>query len=195
MKTKSQMSDLTRRMQKIIVPLSKTEERRAIKAVVTYMTEQYQSGIQPHFRILTLEIIIEKPPMPESFPQRTLRVLVADYGNKHNMDFVLDSAGKIIKVGEYRGLQPAFHDDEIKEARHIAQKDNRVTRLAKMRGLLVNEFAPEAISETNSRLIGLHYALAKKNIGLKLIARVIVDLSENRIISVEAEEMNLEERK
>lgn len=189
------MSELTRRMQKIIVPLSKTEERRAIKAVVTYMTKQYQSGIQPHFRILTLEIIIEKPPMPDSIPKRAIRVLVVDYGNKHNMDFVLDSAGKIINVGEYRGLQPAFHDEEIKEARYIAQKDNRVARLAKMRGLLVNEFAPEAISETNSRLVGLHYALAKKNIGLKLLARVIVDLSENRIISVEAEEMNLEEGK
>ena len=190
------MSDLTRRMQKVIVPLSKTEERRAIKAIVTYMTKQYQSGIQPHFRIIALEIVIEKPPMPESVPQRAIRILVADYGNKHNIDFVLDSAGKIIKVGEYRGLQPAFHDEEIKEARYIAQKDNRVARLAKMRGLLVNEFAPETISESNSRLIGLHYALAKKNIGLKLLARVIVDLSENRIISVEIEkEMNLEEGK
>jgi hypothetical protein len=197
MKTKSQMSDLTRRIQKVIVPLSKTEERQVIKAVVRYMTEQNQSGIQPHFRVLTVGIIIDKPPMRDSLPQRTIRVLVADYGNKHNMDFVLDSAGKIIKVGEYPGLHPPFHDEEIKEARSIARKDDRVAHLEKMRGLFVNEFVPGIVSETNSRLVGLHYVLAKKNIGLKLLARVIVDLSENRIISVEEEEeeMNLKEGK
>jgi hypothetical protein len=112
------------------------------------------------------------------------------------VDFVLDSAGKIIKVGEHPGLHPPFHDEEIKEARYIAQKDDLVAHLEKMRDLFVNEFVPEIVSETNSRLVGLHYVLAKKNIGLKLLARVIVDLSENRIISVEEEEeMNLKEGK
>ena len=186
MDTKSQVSDSTRRMQKVIYPLGKAEERRIIKTLLTYMTEQYrQMEVKSHFRLLTVELLINKPSKTESVPQRTVRVLVADYSGKRNIEFILDSGGKIMKVGEYHGLQPAFQDEEIQEARNLAKKDELVNRISRTQGLLVTGFAPESPSETGSRLVGLHYALVKRRIGLRMLARVIVDLSESRIVSVE----------
>src|SRR5437870_3615817 len=123
---KSNMSDLTKRLQKVITPLSKTEERQAIKSVTSYIKQQYPPGSEPHFRVFPPALSIEKPPRREAVPKRLIRLLVVDYGNRRNFDFLLDPGGKVVRVEPYQGLQPNFHDDEIREARQIAERDERV---------------------------------------------------------------------
>src|SRR6266699_6532455 len=180
----SNMSEMTRHLEPVIAPLSEEEEQRAIKAVVDYLTEELGSEAKPHFRVLGAELRIDKPPRPEVVPLRLIRVLVADYDRKRNLDFVVDATGKIVRVEEYPG-QPAFSLDEMKEAREIAERDKQVARFAKMRGSFVSEFGPALVSEQGDRLIGLRYAVTKKNQPTRLLVSVVVDLNERELVSIE----------
>jgi Cu2+-containing amine oxidase len=191
---KSYMSDLTRRIRKVIAPLSKAEEHRIMKSVTTRMTKNYRGEAAARFRVLELELSIDKPPRRESIPQRLIRVLVADYRNKQNLEFVLDTQGKIIRLEEYRGLQPAFHRDEIKEARAIAKRDSRLAHVTKRRGVFISDFAPETVQENSFRIVGLSYYLlkARENI-FQQLARVLVDLSEQKVVSLESAEAAMQE--
>src|SRR2546426_1347486 len=129
---KSHMSELTKRLQKVIAPLNKVQERQVLKSVNSYMNEEYtRKAAAIHFRILGAELSIDKPPQQGPISQRLIRVLVADYGNRLILEFLLDPKAKILKVENYSGLQPAFHKDEIKEARTIAQRDNRIDSMIK----------------------------------------------------------------
>ncbi len=190
------MSDLTRRMRKIIAPLSKQEERQVINSVNAHMQEQFKNKNGSRFRVLEILLKIDKPEKREALPQRLIRVLVADYDNKKNLEFVLDTRGKIIKLEEYRGLQPAFHKDEVKEARAIAERDDHIAHLAKKRGYFVSAFSPHVDFHTDSRILGLNYiSMGKKGTDFQYIARILVDLSEKRLLSVEAnEEINHQEQ-
>jgi Cu2+-containing amine oxidase len=190
---KSYMSNLTRRIRKVIAPLSKAEEHRIIKSVTTHMTKNYGGGTKARFRVLGIELSINKPPKRESIPQRLVRVLVADYRNKQNVEFVLDATGKIIKAEKYAGLQPAFHKDEIREARTIANRDNRLVHVAKRRGVFVNDFAPETSPENSFRIVGLSYVFKTKDNVFQQLTRVLVDLSEQKILSLESTEAAMQE--
>jgi Cu2+-containing amine oxidase len=119
---------------------------------------------------------------------------VADYRNKQNLEFVLDTQGKIIRLEEYRGLQPAFHKDEIKEARAIAKRDSRLAHVTKRRGVFISDFAPETVHENSFRIVGLSYYLlkAKDNV-FQQLARVLVDLSEQKVVSLESTEAAMQE--
>jgi hypothetical protein len=89
---KSYMSDLTRSIRKVIAPLSKAKEHRIIKSVTTHMTKNRGGeAAAARFRVLEIQLSIDKPSKPKSIPQRLIRVLVADYRNKQNLEFVLDS--------------------------------------------------------------------------------------------------------
>jgi hypothetical protein len=184
---KSYMSDLTRRLRKVIAPLSKAEEHRILKSVTTHMTKNYKGETEARFRVLGIELSIDKPPKRESIPQRLIRVLVADYRNKQNLEFILDTIGKIVKAEKYTGFQPAFHEDEIREARTIAKRDSRLAHVAKRRGFFVSDFAPETVPENSFRIVGLSYYLLKaKDKSFQQLARVLVDLSEQRVVSLES---------
>jgi hypothetical protein len=185
---KSYMSELTRRLHKVIAPLSKAEEHRIVKSVTAHMIKNYGGGTEARFRLLGIELSIDKPPKRESIPQRLVRVLVADYRNKQNLEFILDTIGKIIKAEKYVGLQPVFHEDEIKEARTIAKRDSRLAHIAKRRGFFVSDFAPETIPENSFRIVGLSYVLKAKDNSFQQLARVLVDLSEQKVVSLESTE-------
>lgn len=190
---KSYMSDLTRQIRKVIAPLSKAEEHRIIKSVATYMTKNYGGGTKARFRVLEMELSINKPPKRESLPQRLIRVLVTDYRNKQNLEFVLDSRGKIIRLEEYRSLQPAFHKDEIREAQTIAKRDSRLAHVTKRRGVFISDFAPETSPENGFRIVGLSYVLKAKDNVFQQLARVLVDLSEQKVVFLESIEGPIEE--
>src|SRR5215212_4365819 len=156
------MSALTKRMRKIIAPLSKQEERDIINSVNAHMQEQFKNKTGLRFRVLETLLKIDKPEKRGTLPQRLIRVLVADYNNKKNLEFVLDTHGKIVKLEEYRGLQPAFHKDEVKEARAIAEREDRIAHVAKRRGYFVSEFSPHIDFYNKSRIIGLSYISMRK---------------------------------
>lgn len=190
---KSYMSDLTRSIRKVIAPLSKAEEHRIIQSVTTHMTKNYGGEAAARFRVLEIQLSIDKPPNPKSIPQRLIRVLVADYRNKQNLEFVLDTHGKIIRLEEYRGLQPAFHKDEIKEARAIAKRDSRLAHVTKRRGVFISDFAPETAQENSFRIVGLSYVSKAKDNVFQQLARVLVDLSEQKVVSLESTEAAIQE--
>jgi len=182
MVTKLFMSDLTRKMQAVIRPVSKAEINKVKKEVVAYICKQ-QSGVKSRFRIIEISLSINKPDKRESVPSRLIRAIVADYSNNKNIEFILDSKGRIVRAMDYEGLQPAANDEEIKEALVIARSDERVADLLATKGLFVTSFAPSP--DTNNRVIGLTYSLAKKRFGSQSLARVAVDLSERKVTSFE----------
>ncbi len=196
---KSYMSELTKRLQKIVKPITKAEERQTMKSVNSYINEEYsRTTVAIHFRILGAELWIDKSLQQDTTSQRLIRVLVADYGNRRNLEFLVDIKGKILQVQNYRGLQPAFHKDEIKEARTIVKRDNRIADTIKSTNgkttTFVSAFVPEIISNNStrpSRLVGLRYVSVQKGAtasSFLLLAKVIVDLSEQSIISFKTTE-------
>jgi Cu2+-containing amine oxidase len=165
-----------------------------MKSVTTHMTKNYRGEAAARFRVLEIELSIDKPPRREAIPQRLIRVLVADYRNKQNLEFVLDTQGKIIRLEEYRGLQPAFHKDEIKEARAIAKRDTRLAHVTKRRGVFISDFAPETVQENSFRIVGLSYYLLKTRDNVfQQLARVLVNLPEQKVVSLESAEAAMQE--
>jgi hypothetical protein len=148
------MSNETKRLKPVIGPLSKREERQAIKAVTDRLHADLEPGQTSRFRVLGAVLQIEKPPKRQAVPQRQIRVLVADYGKKRNLDLVVDRHGKILRMEPYRGFQPAFHDEEITEARTIAERDHQIARLAKQRGVAVSAFGPAQVVSAEQPLGG-----------------------------------------
>jgi hypothetical protein len=185
MASNTNMSEQTRQLETVIAPLSQEEERQAIEAVENYLTKDMEGETKSHFRILGVELKIDKPPRPEMVPARLIRVLVVDYGRRRNLNFVVDIEGKVVHVEDYRGLQPAFSSKEIEEAREISLRDDRITRIAKMRGSFVSAFGPAMATEGGNRLIGLHYALATQGQPARILGSVVIDLNEHKVVSVE----------
>ena len=103
-------------------------------------------------------------------------MVVVDYGNKRNVEVLVDSRGKVVNVVDLMGAQPATTDEEIKEARAIAEQDSRVARHAKRKNVFVSEFAPPSTTEYARRL-GLRYAVLEKDRLTGAVAHAIVDLS------------------
>jgi hypothetical protein len=58
--------------------------------------------------------------------------------------------------------QPAFHRDEIKEARLIAEKTARIAKYTQGALVRVIVFSPERGSDRGARLVGLHILRAGK---------------------------------
>src|SRR5438132_11419316 len=104
----SNMSDLTRQLQPVMEPITEQEEAQARKSVASYMDRQ---SAERRYRILGAELRIDKAP-PDTVPPRRIGVLVVDYGNKRNLDFLLDGEGEVIKVDDYPGAR-AVRDEEI----------------------------------------------------------------------------------
>ena len=179
---KSDMSDLTQRLKPVLAPLSKKEERQAVKTAVEHLTAEIGSEHDLRYRILGAEIRIEKPPGRGEVPERLIRVLIADYSNQRNLDISVNHRGKVVTSEVLRGLQPAFHPDEIQEAKKFAERDKRVARLAKMPGSFASAFASDLALERGRRLVGLHYLAAAKSGEVKPLATLVVDLASTEIV-------------
>ena len=191
--SKSSMSDLTRRLLKVMVPLSRSDERKAVAVVTAYMRDRQRPETSSRFRVFPPALSIEKPSKRGGVPPRQIRVLVADYAGKRNLDFVLDARARVVSVAPYRG-QSTFHREEIAEARTIAEADARVVRLARRRGVFASEFAPEPEAADGSRMVGLRYILAVRGGRFQPLARVVVNLSEARLAAIETADIADSER-
>jgi hypothetical protein len=174
----SAMSKQTRRLVPAIAHLKAREERAAVKAAHAHLLEE----LSDRFRIFGAELRIDKPEKSGAVPQRMIAVLVVDYGKRRNLVALVDAKGKVVKVEDLRGAQPAYISEEIAEAREIAEQDARVARVAKRKTSFVSEFGPERASD-NARLIGLRYFVAAgKGRARPGLARAVVDLSARRLV-------------
>src|SRR5262249_8175319 len=177
---KPEMSKLTRELAKVILPLKGKEERAAIKAAQARVAEE----LSDHYRILGAQLRIDKPSDPTKTPPRMIGVLIVDYGNKRNLEILVNGSGKAVQVIDLRGAQPAPTKEEIDEARAIAEKDDRVRRFTKLKGSFVSEFGPERTAD-NLRRIGLRYSQALKGRISGVLAHAIVDLSSRKLVQFE----------
>ena len=178
---KSNMSVLTRKLRSVLRPLSRAEERRAIQAALQYYQSE-SSDASARFRVLGAELRLDKPPKRGGIPPRLIQVLLVDYTHKRNLDFSVDAKGKVVRSGDL-GFQPAFHAEEVREARELADSDERLVRILKKRGAFVSAFAPGSATDKESRLLGLRYVVPSKN-GVAHLASAVINLSEGRLLSV-----------
>ncbi len=174
---KKEMSKLTRDLASVILPLKAKEERAAIEAAKARVAKE----LSDHYRILGAELRIDKPSSPASAPLRMVGVLIVDYGHRRNFEVLVDGRGKPLRVVDLHGAQPAYTNDEIREARGIAEQDSRIARIAKMKGSFVSEFGPERAID-NARRIGLRYARVDKGRAGRVLAQAIVDLSARKVV-------------
>ena len=174
---KSEMSALTRGLAAVITPLKKKEEQAAIETAKSHLSKE----LSDRFRIFGAELRIDKPPKPGTVPHRMVCVLVVDYGRRRNLEVLVNTSGKVVKVNDLRGAQPAYTSEEIKEARQIAEQDSRVAHVAKMKGSFVSEFGPDPASD-NARRIGLRYAVVDRGRAGRVLAHATVDLSARTLV-------------
>lgn len=184
-----EMSSLTRRLVPVLAPLGKKEERRAIKAALDWMAVDLSGLKETRFRLLGAELRIDKPPTPRGVPRRLVRVLIADYTNRRNVDVTVDAEGRVLNGSTLHRFQPAFHAEEIGEARDIAEHDSRVASVVRRRGAFPVPFAPGHGTEPGPRAVGLHYLVATRGGGAAPLATVVVDLYEQSVSSFEDERL------
>ncbi len=177
---KPEMSKLTRDLASVILPLKAKEERAAIEAAKVRVAKE----LSDHYRILGAELRINKPSDPAKAPLRMVGVLIVDYGHRRNLEVLVDGRGKAVRVVDLHGAQPAYTNEEIEEARGIAQQDSRVARFAKMKGSFVSEFGPERTLD-NARRIGLRYGRVDMGRAGRVLAQAVVDLSARKLVHFE----------
>lgn len=182
-----EMSSLTKRLAPVLAPLGKRDERRAIKAALDWLAVDLGGLEEARFRVLGAELRIDKAPKPRGVPRRMVRVLIADYTNRRNLDVTVDARGRVLKGTAFRGFQPAFYVEEIAEARDIAEQDTRVSGVVKRRGAFPVPFAPGHGAEPGPRAVGLHYLMATRGGAAAPLATVVVDLYEQAVTSFEDE--------
>jgi hypothetical protein len=174
---KSEMSDSTKALVKVIVPLRRREELAAIKAAENHLA----SELSDRYRVLGAQLRIDKPSDLKKSPLRTVGVVIVDYSKRRNYEVLVTANGKVLRVDDLSGAQPAYTSEEIKEARKIGEQDKRVARFARMKGSFVSEFGPEHAAD-NARRVGLRYANVEKGRVSRVLAHAVVDLSVGKIV-------------
>jgi hypothetical protein len=177
---KAEMSESTRKIAKLVLPLRRREELAAIEAGKAHVAKD----LSDHYRILGAELRIDKPSDPRKVPIRTVSVVIVDYGNRRNCQVLVRRNGQVLRVIDLNGAQPGFTTEEVEEAREIGEQDERVARFAKMKGSFVSEFGPER-APNNARQIGLRYAVVAKGRVPRVLARTIIDLSARKLVQFE----------
>ncbi len=181
--SKTNMSALTRRMVRVLAPLSKREETAALRAATATLLADSNRRANARYRLLSAELLIERPPTREALPTRRVMVRVADYGSKQIMEYAVEK-GRVV-AAHPAALQPAFAADEIAEARVLAERDSRLTALIQNdRKLFVSAFSPEKTPKRVGRPLMLRYLSVRKGRPTAFLATVVVDLFGNKVISV-----------
>lgn len=180
-KNVAHMSKATVRLRGAIAPLSTREERRAIEAATAHLSKK----LSRRYRVFGAELRIDKPADPATTPKRTIAVLILDYEKPRTLEAIVNAAGKVLRVLDLQGFQPAFLDDEVKEARAIAARDDQVARIGKLRGSFVSAFAPDQDHSPRRRQVGLRYAAPDARVGIRLLAEAAVDLVDRRLVHFE----------
>jgi hypothetical protein len=171
------MSEFTRQLAPLIVPIKSKEERAAIQAAIAAVRNE----LSDRHRVFGAELRIEKPQDPEESPKRMIAVIIVDYANRRNLEVLVGGSGEVVRVVDLYGAQPAFLDEELERARRIAEQDERVARFAKLKGAFVSAFSAERAAD-NARRIGVRYAVAEKDGSVRILAHAIVDLSTDTLV-------------
>jgi hypothetical protein len=89
------MSNQTQRIKRVLGPLSKPEERRAVKVATTHFLKQV--GDDSRFRLIDVGLRIEKPEGLKQIPSRIVQVVFANYSDRRNVAVLVDAKGKVLQ--------------------------------------------------------------------------------------------------
>jgi hypothetical protein len=107
------------------------------------------------------------------------------------LDIAVDQRFRVVEETHYRGVQPAYTNDEIAEARLLVDRDERVIRAIGDHRVFVEAFSPPASDRRGTRAIGLRYVLAQGRRGVTDLAEAVVDLHALSIIAIAARVQSL----
>jgi hypothetical protein len=175
----ARLTDSSREVEPVIPPLDEAEQRAAIDLAISEFERVWEPPAGARFRVLGAELTLQKP-APGEPPRRMIDVLIADYDGRRTVRVLIDANGS---VAESRPLEyePAFHPDEIVEARAIAERDERLARFT--RDAYVRAFVPPGSPERRGRIIGLRYI--RRATSQRQAAFAVVDLAGCELVSVE----------
>ena len=180
-RTHPEMSAATKALLKVISPLTLKEERNATSAAVKHLAGE----LSERYQVFPAELRIEKPSRSNAAPKRAIAVLIFDYEKRYAADVLVDPLGKLVQKTDLTGFQPPFLPKELREARQIAEKDERVARALRVRGAFASAFGPHPHGEPGARLIGLRYATVDRKQNVRLLGEAVVDLSEQKLLNFE----------
>jgi hypothetical protein len=173
-----EMSSITEEARAVIAPLGPEEERRAAEAALAHIRSD-----APDVRVYGVEVAVAKPKRRGDAPARQVRVLLTAPGSSAVHEVLVDASGEVVALTEHPSLNLPYLPEEVDEARTIAERDDRVARLAEeCRELGVGTFAPKSHGEGH-RLVGLHYLDVVDPYLPKPLASVIVDLATEEVVS------------
>ena len=176
------MSTQTQRIKRVLGPLSKPDERRAVKIATTHFLKQV--GDDSRFRLIDVGLRIEKPEGPKQIPSRIVQVVFANYSDRRNVAVLVDAKGKVLQ-DEVLPYQPSLSEEERAEAREIALRDERVAPIAKRRNVFVSEVSVlDHDVAREARVIGLRYILMQKK-QYRHLATAVISITDQRVISFE----------
>ena len=175
----SEMSKLTMALGAAIRPITDTEERAAMEAALRYLSNE----LSQRHRVYGIELRIPKIEQAAATP-RHFPVVIGDYDKRRTLEVVVDSAGKLVSKTDLTGFQPPIVNDEVAEARKIAEIQPIIAALAKATGGFVQAFGPHAEAAPGRRLVGLRYG-AMDATGPRALAEVEVDLARQKLIRFE----------
>lgn len=171
------------RFRKAVAPLGKREERRAVVAAVSHFESTIATRSEPRFRVVGAELTMEKPRSPRGVPTRVVTVVVAHYDAREALSIQVDAAGRVVS-SQALDFQPAFHAEEVAEARALVEQDAALRRSASGKSSFVHVFGPHR-DRRRGRLIGLQYLRTLRGDRVESVARAVVDLDRAQVVSVE----------
>ncbi len=175
----SEMSKLTLALGDAIRRITDTEERAAADAALKLLSNE----LSQRRRVYGVELRIQKAE-PTATPLRYFAVVIGDYDKRRVLEVVVDSAGKLVSKTDLTGFQPPIVNDEVDEARKIAETQPIIAALARAPGGFVQAFGPHAEDAPQRRLVGLRYG-AMASTGPRALAEVEVDLTRQKLIRFE----------
>lgn len=166
-----------------LAPLGKREQRRAIAAA----RSKLESGLDPsaaeRLRVLGAELVVRKPSRGK-IPVRLVDVVIRDETRQRNVSVLVGGNERVVAVEELE-FQPDIQPDEIEKAREVAERDRRVSAVARRRGAFVSVFVPAGHDAAKARLVGLRYAAPTRRETVAHLASAVVDLSAGELVSFE----------
>jgi hypothetical protein len=166
-----------------LAPLGKREARRAIAAARSELESSLEASAAERLRVLGAELVVRKPSRG-TIPVRLVDVVIRDGARQRNVSVLVGGNERVVAVEELE-FQPDIQPDEIEEAREIAERDRRVSAVARRRGAFVSVFVPAGHDGAKARLVGLRYAALARRETVAHVASAVVDMSAGELVSFE----------
>lgn len=173
------MSSLTEQMREVLAPLGVEEERRAIDAALAA-----RNGGRETLLVRGAEVAIDKSPGRDEAPVRRVRVLLSAHAESVVREVLVDTYGKVVSDRELGPRNLPYLEDEVLQARAVAERDEHVAKRLTGHKVGVGTFAPMLGVSRHSRhrLVGLHFLDVSNPDMPRPLTSVVVDLATRKLV-------------